>query len=177
MSVMKKLYAWYCTVEEVICGILFSSIVVLVFSSALFRQFNHPLIWADDIAKLCFAWVAFLGADVAMRKCRLVGVDFIMKKIPFLPRNIFYIAGNLVIFGILVLLVYYGIDLSQKSWNRYFQTINVSYTLVTISFPIGACAMILTTGIKIVKLITHINDANYSLSNEVEPEDMERQTV
>lgn len=177
MTFIKKLYFWYCRAEEVICGVLFSAIVVLVFSSAFLRLFQHPLIWADDIAKLCFAWAAFLGADVAMRYCRLVGVDFIMNKINPMLRKILYILGNLAILVILGVFAWYGFKLAGKSWERYFQTINVSYSFITLSLPCGALAMILTTLIKIGRLLMHINDADYSLAKDAEPEDMERQII
>lgn len=177
MTALKKAYGWYCRIEEVVCGILFASIVVLVFASAFLRLFKHPLIWADDIAKLCFAWAAFLGADVAMRYCRLVGVDFIMNKINAKARKILYILGNLAILVLLFVFVWYGCKLAVRSWERYFQTINVSYSFITMSLPAGALAMILTTCIKIYKLIVHLNDDDYSLSKDAEPEDMERQIV
>ena len=79
---MENIYKIYCRVEEVIVGISFVSIVILVFIAAFFRQFDNPIVWADDIAKFLFAWTAFLGAVVAMRYSRLVCVDIIVKNLP-----------------------------------------------------------------------------------------------
>ncbi len=168
---MKKIYGTYCLIQEVICGILFFSIVALVFSSSFMRLFNHPLIWADDIAKLFFAWVALLGADVAMRRCRLVGVDMLVNT--FKPRlnKIVHLIGYLVMIAILIIFVYYGFRLSFRSWDRFFQTIPISYSYVTLCLPIGSLCMILTAGIKAYKLIRHLNDDAWSLNADAVSDD------
>ena len=79
---MKKLYQGFCKLEELIALILVAGIAVLVFIAALFRTFNHPLNWAQDVALVAFAWLIFLGSDVAMRGAGLIGVDLIVKKFP-----------------------------------------------------------------------------------------------
>lgn len=169
---MKKLYNAYCHAEEVLCGILFISIVVLVFSSAFLRQFNRPLIWADDIAKLCFAWVAFFGADVAMRRCRLVGVDIVVNKLRPKVRKAIYIGVYTLIAAILVVFIYYGYTLSVKSWNRYFQTINVSYTFITLSLPVGSLALLLTAVLRVGKLFRHFGDDSWSMVRDARQGDV-----
>ena len=64
---MKKFYEKVCKLEELIALILVAGIAVLVFVSALMRTVGHPLNWAQDVALIAFAWLIFLGSDVAMR--------------------------------------------------------------------------------------------------------------
>lgn len=177
---MKNVYRIYCCAEEIVCGFMFFSIVVLVFSSAFLRYVDRPLIWADDIAKLFFAWTAFLGADVAMRRCRLVGVDIIVIRLTPKLQKIAQLIGNVIIAIALFAFVHYGIKLSITSWERYFQTIPVSYSFITMSLPVGALCMLLTTVIKLFKVTSNFNNDAYSLvkeSQEEEPENLERQVV
>ena len=177
---MKKLYDRYCLAEEIICGALFASIVALVFSSAVLHLFNQPLIWADDIAKLCFAWSAFLGADIAMRRCRLVGVDIILLRLPRRAQKIVLILGHLVIAVTLAVFIFYGIKLTYASLNRHFQTIPISYSYVSACLPIGSLCMLLTTVIRMAKLCRHLRDDEYSLVGEarrMEAENVERQVI
>jgi len=161
---MKKIYEIYCKAEEIIVGIIFTSIVVLVFSAAFFRQFDKPIVWADDIAKFLFSWAAFLGADVAMRHSRLVGVDLLVKKLPAKIAKIVQI----FVFGIMITLllsfVYYGIRLSIESVDRSFQTLSsFSYSIVTVSLPVASLLMILTASLKIVKIIKNFKDDSYEV--------------
>lgn len=46
------------------------------------RTVGHPLNWAQDVALIAFAWLIFLGSDVAMRGSGLIGVDLFVKKFP-----------------------------------------------------------------------------------------------
>jgi len=148
---MKKIYQVYCKIEEVLVGTAFVSIVVLIFSAAFFRQFDRPIVWADDIAKFLFSWTAFLGADVAMRYSRLVGVDILVRK---LPRKIAF--------------VYYGTLLSIESVDRSFQTLsNVSYSIVTASLPVSSLLMILTASLKIVKIVHNFRDNDYEVTKDM----------
>lgn len=161
---MKRIYEIYCRIEETIVGIIFVSIVVLVFSAAFFRQFDKPIVWADDIAKFLFSWAAFLGADVAMRYSRLVGVDILVKKFPAKMTK----SLQLFVFSIIILLllsfVYYGTKLSIESVDRSFQTLsNFSYSIVTASLPVASLLMILTASLKIRKIIINYNDDDYDV--------------
>ena len=69
---MKKFYEKVCKLEELIALILVAGIAVLVFVSALMRTIGHPLNWAQDVALIAFAWLIFLGSDVAMRGSGLI---------------------------------------------------------------------------------------------------------
>jgi len=161
---MSKLYDRYCKIEETITGVIFVSIVILVFSAAFLRLFDRPLIWANDIAKLLFAWAALLGADVAMRNSRLIGVDFIVKKLPLRLAKTLRIFTFSVIIVFLASFVYFGVGLSIESYDRSFQTLSfMSYSAVTAALPVTSLLMILTASVKIYKLIKYFNDDDYNI--------------
>ena len=77
---MKKIYDLLCKLETIICGIFLILVVILVFLSALTRKFNIPMQKSLDVAQLLFAWLAFIGADIALRQEKLVGVDIFTSK-------------------------------------------------------------------------------------------------
>jgi len=161
---MNKLYDRYCKIEETITGAIFVSIVILVFSAAFLRLFDRPLVWANDIAKFLFAWAALLGADVAMRNSRLVGVDFVVKKLPLRTAKLLRIFTFSVIVVLLSSFVYFGVGLSIESYERSFQTLSfMSYSAVTVSLPVTSLLMILTAVVKIYKLIKYFNDDDYDI--------------
>lgn len=161
---MKKVYETYCKLEEILVGVIFVSIVVLIFSAAFFRQFDNPIVWADDIAKLLFSWAAFLGADVAMRYSRLVGVDMLVKKLPRKTAKTIQIMVFAIIIALLAAFVLFGIRLSIESVDRSFQTLSwLSYSLVTASLPVSSLLMILTAGLKIVKIVKNFGDDDYEV--------------
>lgn len=142
---MKKIYKIFCKIEEVICASLFLGIIALVFASAVCRYLKIPLQWSIDVTQLIFAWVAFLGADIAMRNGKLIGVGLITEKLPPKTAHALAIFCNIFILFILAIFIYYGFKLGINSWNRQFQTLPVSYSFVTFSLPVSSIFMVMST--------------------------------
>jgi len=175
---MKKIYKAFCRVEEVIVGICFASIVALIFIAALFRQLDMPLVWADDIAKLLFAWAAFLGADVAMRYSRLVGVDILVNKLPKKVAKLTRIFVFAIVIALLCAFVYYGIKLSIESVDRDFQTLsNFSYSYVTAALPVSSFFMIITALRQIGMIIKNYKNDEYNVLKDNPDDDGEEDKI
>ncbi len=154
---MKKFYEAFCRVEELVTGIFLCIIVALVFLSALARAVSHPLNWAQDVSLLLFAWVVFLGADVALRKADYVNVDMFIKKLSNKAQLSFYYIWNIVIVGFLAILIRFGIPLTIENYKRLFQALGISYSWAAISVPVGSCLMILTIILKLVRKVKMTN--------------------
>ncbi len=150
---MKTLYRYFCWIEETVVKVFLCAIVFFVFSSALGRTLRHPINWAVDLSLLLFAWLVFLGADMALRNINLVNVDLFIKKVPPNIRRKIDIVLHFVILVFLASLVWFGIPLAIESSKRLFQTLGISYSWATVSVPIGAVLMMISTGINIYKAL------------------------
>ena len=156
----------YCRVQEIIVGTFFALVVFLTFTNAVLRTMNRPIVTADDICLLLFSWTALLGADVALRYSRLVGMDMLVNKLsPKLQKSL-----QLLVFGIMItaMLVFirYGITLAARNWPRFLNTLPISYGWVTISFPVGCSMMIFTSITKMVKIVKNFNSVNYNVRKD-----------
>ena len=132
-------------VEELLSRTLLALLVLLVFVPAVTRTFNRPIIWSIEIAQLLFAWLAFLGANQAMRAGAHIGVDVLTRHLP--PRVRRAVAlGNLgLIAAFLAALLWHGIELTFVSVDRRFMTTNLSFAFATVAAPLGAALLLLTT--------------------------------
>ena len=148
---MKTFYAYFCKVEESVVQLFLCSVVFLVFISAVFRTLKYPLNWATDLSMLLFAWIVFLGADMALRNTELVNVDLLLKRFSRKNRTYLYILFNILILAFLASLIWFGIPLAIESSKRLFQTLEISYSWATVSVPFGAFLMIISTVLKIKK--------------------------
>jgi TRAP-type C4-dicarboxylate transport system permease small subunit len=148
---MKTLYKWYCRIEEIFCGISFSCIVVLVFTSAIARTANKPLAWSIDISQLLLAWTAFFGADCAFRSNQLMGIDLFTRKLTPALRKTAELTVLFLMLGTLFILIGFGIKLSIDSYKRAFQTLTLSYSFVTMSLPMASISMSISVLLKIKK--------------------------
>ena len=79
---MKKAYEKFCRFEQALAIFLLSLITILVFAAALTRTFGFPINWAQDVALIAFAWMVFIGGDIAVRTTGLIGVDLFVKMFP-----------------------------------------------------------------------------------------------
>ena len=140
-AALKNIYGKFCQVETFICGALFIIIVVLVFTAALFRKMSIPIQWSIDVAQLAFAWLAFLGADIALRKGSLVGVALFSDKLSEGAQLILKLICYVLMLLLIFVFIRYGFVLAVRNWNRAFQTLPVSYSFVTISLPVAAIFM------------------------------------
>jgi TRAP-type C4-dicarboxylate transport system permease small subunit len=159
MNPIVRLYQIFCKIEELIVASFIAVITFLVFISAIMRLkiINHPLNWATDVSLLLFAWVVFLGADLALRRADFVRVDMLVSKFPAVLQKILYYLFYVLAIGFLVLLIWQGIPLCISNKQRLFQTLGISYSWATVSAPIGAFLLIITI---LIKLVRHWKDKN-----------------
>ena len=162
----QKAYRIYCRIEEIIVGSFFAAIVGLTFMNAVLRTFNRPIITADDICLLLFSWTALLGADVALRYSRLVGMDMLVTKFPPKLQKFFQILVFIIMIAAMVMFARYGVLLARRNWSRFLNSLRISYGWVTLSFPVSCTLMIFTSLLKIKKIITNFNDDSYNVRKD-----------
>lgn len=132
-------------VEELISRALLALLVLLVFVPAVSRTFNRPIIWSIEIAQLLFAWLAFLGANQAMRAGAHIGVDVLTRNLPPQVRQAVALFNLGLIAAFLAALLWYGVELTFVSVDRRFMTTNLSFAFATVAAPLGAALLLLTT--------------------------------
>jgi TRAP-type C4-dicarboxylate transport system permease small subunit len=133
--------------------VLLAGLAVLVFISALMRTFKHPLNWAQDVALVAFAWLIFIGGDVAVRGSGLIGVDMVVSKLPKSVQKWLDVFYKCLIIAFLCVLVFYGIRMVRQGWSRQIAALGISYGWVTLAVPVGSFLMIISTAISLVKRI------------------------
>ena len=153
MNMLKKIYEKFCKIEQWIAMFLLAGITVLVFVSALMRTIGFPLNWAQDAALIMFAWLSFIGGDIALHSTGLIGVDMIVIHFPKKVQKIIDIVFKVIMLIFLAVLVYYGFQYVKTGYKRLITTLNVSYAYVTASVPVGALLMIISVGQNLVKSI------------------------
>jgi TRAP-type transport system small permease protein len=146
---LKRLYNFVCRTEAVLAATLLIVMVVLIFGGGVARMLGMPLIWTTDFATCAFAWACFLAADVAWRKDALMSIRLVADRLS--PRGQHWLAAlnYLIITLFLVYVIVAGLWLSWVSRARSFQGIpEISYSWITLSLPVGAVLLLVTTLIK-----------------------------
>ena len=146
---MKKLYDRICAAEAYVAAVFLILMVVLIFLGGVLRMLGTPINWSTDIATCLFAWACFLCADIAWRKNSLMAIEVLTSRLPERLYFAFRMANYAMITAFLLYLIVMGVYLSWISRARSFQGIpEVSYSWVTLSLPVGAILLLITTALK-----------------------------
>ncbi|SJZ69928.1 TRAP transporter small permease [Consotaella salsifontis] len=131
---MLSLLSW---LEDWFGKLLLAAIVVLVFTAAIARTVDHPLVWSVDLAQALFVWLCFAGAVKGLARRSHIGVDYFVQKLPLGMRRVvdFVMAALAVVF--LAVMSWFGIQLTLLNWERVYGDSGISYAWVTIAVPIG----------------------------------------
>ncbi|MCX5905930.1 MAG: TRAP transporter small permease subunit [Deltaproteobacteria bacterium] len=143
---MKKLYEYICIGEAFIARFFLITMVILIFGAGLARMAAYPINWAIDIATCLFAWACFFCADIAWRRNKLMSVEVLTNSLSERGRKFCRMLNYLILTGFLLYLIGAGLWLSYISRARSFQGIpEFSYSWVTMSVPVGASLLLITT--------------------------------
>ena len=153
MKTLKNIYAKFCVFEQWLAVALLGGITLLVFVSALTRTFGYPINWAQDAALVMFAWLVFIGGDIALHSTGLIGIDLLVKHFPKAVQKTIDILFKVIMLVFLVYLVKYGYDYVLQYAKRMINTLNISYSAVTAAVPTGSFLMIISVLINLVKSI------------------------
>ncbi|MFN8701145.1 MAG: TRAP transporter small permease [Rhodospirillales bacterium] len=143
-------YQTVCRLEAAAAAACLVAMVALVLAGAIARSLENPLNWTTDFATFFFAWAVFLSADVAWRKGNLMAFDLVTDTLSARLRRAIALVNLTIIAGFLAYVAAAGLWLSWISRARSFQGIpEISYSVVTLSLPVGASLLLATTFFKI----------------------------
>lgn len=150
---MRKIYRWFCKVEEIVCGVGFGFLIFFIFISAILRFFKLSMSWYLDLAMLCLAWTAFLGADVAWREGQVIGIDLVTRKLPIKIQRVVELIVLIIIAATLVVIVIFGTRLAWTDRVSRYQSMPIPLALVTLSLVVAAFSMFFSTVQKIRRVL------------------------
>lgn len=154
---MKTVYFFFRKLEAFIAQTTLWAMVTFIFAAAIARLLLHPINWAIDLSTCLFAWSCFLSADIAWHENKLMNVDVMIRKFPEEARRYLKLLNYVILLAFLFYLVVFGVWLSYTTRARTFQGIpGFSYTWVTLSVPVGALCLLITTIIKFTSELRNV---------------------
>ncbi len=82
--------------------VLFLAIMlVLVFGNVVLRYgFNSGITISEEVSRILFVWLTFLGAVVAMKEHAHLGIDSFIKRLPPAGKKICVVATSVLLLGV-----------------------------------------------------------------------------
>lgn len=103
---------------EILMAILLALMILFVFTNVIMRYvFSTGLAWSEEVARLCFIYLVYLGTIGAFRDNRHLGVETILEKVPPIAQKAMYVLVQAIIIWMMVLLAAGSWDLAMQSAN------------------------------------------------------------
>jgi TRAP-type C4-dicarboxylate transport system permease small subunit len=128
---------WICLVLMVVLTL---DLMLGVFSRyVLFSTFT----WYDEIARICFVWMVFLGAAVGVKRGAHFGLHLLVDKLGPLAKRSAALLTPLVIIAFSIVLIVQGWALMEFGQFQSTPVMGLSKTWVYAAIPVSGLLMIL----------------------------------
>ncbi|MEO8718813.1 MAG: TRAP transporter small permease subunit [Burkholderiales bacterium] len=139
-----RLRAGFERLLESVLFLLMISLAALVAAGVVFRKFNMPIIWYDEVAVIMLAWITYYGAALAALKGAHISVSALVDAMPRGPRIAVTLFGEACVIAFFVLLGWAGWRVLGVLATDYLVTLpKVSNDYVQSVIPIGSACYVL----------------------------------
>lgn len=107
----------------------------------------------DEISLIAFVWTIYIGMGVLYNKNEHICMDFILNKLPRVPKLILTLIDMLIELGITVLVTVLAIKLMSRSFIRTTNVIHLPYACLQLSIAIGFGLLAATLIAKMIGII------------------------
>jgi TRAP-type transport system small permease protein len=131
-------------VAKLFIGALVGAIVVITLAAVWWRYaLNAPLAWPEQVSRIMFVWVTFVGAAVLYRERLHIAIDMFVLRLskPLQRATAWLIEGVVLIFNLVLFI--YGLKLSLDTLDQTFGALDISPATFYFAAPVASGMMIL----------------------------------
>lgn len=158
---MKQLIPRLENAVEWLMALALTILLVAVFSNSLLRYaFGTGLPAAEEIARLMFVWITFLGAILAIRRHALLGIELIQAMLPPWARRTCAVISHVLILYALWLFFEGSWAQTQIGMHTYSTVLRFPTALMASSGLVCAGSMMLIVAANLWRIVTRHPDAH-----------------
>jgi TRAP-type C4-dicarboxylate transport system permease small subunit len=156
-TIIDRLYRGTIKATEVICGVLLTSMVLIVFANVVARYYlSASLAWSEELARFMLIWLVFLGAVLAYVHNEHLGLDLLVSKLPRRAAQAVTILADLLVLLALFLLAKGGYMMTVDSWDWEAPATYLPFGYIYIVIPVAGAVMFLQTLLKMAVTVKAI---------------------
>ena len=100
-----------------------------------------PLVWTEELARIIFFWLVFLGASIGLRNGEHFMVDILITRVSPKVQRIFLWISFIVTFITVLGIIFVGYQFSLLGLIRWSSTMNIPLIFVFFAIPAGGFFM------------------------------------
>lgn len=145
---------------EYLMALALTVLLVAVFSNSLLRYvFNTGIPAAEEVARLMFVWITFLGAILALRRHALLGIELIQAMFPPKIRRACAVISHVLMLYALWLFLEGSWAQTLIGMHTYSTVLGFPTALMASSGLVCAGSMILIVAANLWRIVTGHPDA------------------
>lgn len=132
------LFRWLTLAMEHVIASLLVALIVSVSANVVGRAvFNRSLPWADELARMLFIWLVFIGAAAAFSRYEHIAVDFLVRRLQPRAAHMLYLFQHLLISALMGVIMWGGYLVMSRATGRT-PILGVPWNIVNVSLVLCA---------------------------------------
>ncbi len=145
MTTINRALLWF---TSVVTAIITGALVLLVITNVAARYlFETGILWAEEMSRLLFVWVVFLGAYIALCRKGHMAIVMVIDRLPVHIRKATELGGLVLVFAFLSVVTFAGFRLAIATYGfgRVTPILGISAAWAYLSVPVAGLLMMLET--------------------------------
>ena len=117
--------------------LVFYVMLVITMAIEVLRReiFSYSSIWGEEIVRYSFIYLAWIGAAAAVKERAHIRIDVVMHYLGPRAKALLYIFGDLVMFGVAIIALYWSLETVHISWKFGSVTHGLRYKSAATACP------------------------------------------
>lgn len=138
-------------IEAVVALLVLVDVVLLLVGVIARYAFHRPLTWSDEVAVICFLWIAMLGSAIAARSDSHMRLTVVVNKLSVAWQRRAAAFGGLLSIVLLGSLVLPAIHHAQEHWTTLTPALRISDGLRLCALAVGILLMLIAMVPRLLK--------------------------
>jgi TRAP-type C4-dicarboxylate transport system permease small subunit len=126
--------------------LVFYVMLVITMAIEVLRReiFSYSSIWGEEIVRYSFIYLAWIGAAAAVKERAHIRIDVLMHYLGPRPKALLYVFGDLVMFAVAVIALYWSFEtvLVSAKFGSVTDGLRISKVWFLMAVPAGFTLMI-----------------------------------
>ncbi len=151
-----SLTRWFTRSLEVCIALCLTSMAVMVFGNVVLRYgFNSGIAFSEEISRLLFVWLTFLGTILASREHAHLGVDSVVRRLPHGARQACILVSGVLMIVMCGLLFWGSLKQAEINLDNAMPVSGIPYASVYAAGMAAALGLIVSIFYNIFQALVH----------------------
>ncbi len=159
MSRITKVINFLFRIIEILIAIFLAIMIILTFANVVLRfVFHKGFAYSEEVARISFIYLVYLGSIVAMKENNHLMVDSLITKVPMAAKRVIYFLIQVITIWIMALLTQGAWQVSLQNKNNSWVVTHYPVFFIQFAGVVLGIAFIIICIVNLIKLMVFKED-------------------